>query len=103
MSDGGPRKKIKIRIKGQSPTGSRAGSPAPGKASSVGGSRAGSPAVQAQSKQLLPHSYFSISLLVLFSLMTRRKKTKVSQSDKPVEDLFSLFMRWDRLHRRWKF
>jgi transcription initiation factor TFIIF subunit alpha len=44
-SDGGRKnKKIKLTIKGQSPTGSRAGSPAPGKAGSVGGSRAGSPA-----------------------------------------------------------
>jgi len=58
-SDGGPRKKIKIRIKGQSPTGSRAGSPVPGKASSVGGSRAGSPAVQTQSMQFIPKLFFS--------------------------------------------
>ena len=45
-SDGGVRKakKIKLTIKGQSPMGSRAGSPAPGKSGSVGGSRAGSPA-----------------------------------------------------------
>ncbi|KUJ14160.1 uncharacterized protein LY89DRAFT_720527 [Mollisia scopiformis] len=48
MSDGGTKKtKIKLRIGGTSPTGSRAGSPAPGR--SAGGSRAGSPANQPQS------------------------------------------------------
>lgn len=51
MSDGGKKKKIKLRI--GSPSGSRAGSPAPGRAGSigVGGSRAGSPAAQGQSMQ----------------------------------------------------
>lgn len=48
MSDGGKKKKIKLRI--GSPSGSRAGSPAPGRAASAGvGSRAGSPAAQGQS------------------------------------------------------
>ncbi len=69
MSDGGPRKKIKIRIKGQSPTGSRAGSPAPGRAGSVGGSRAGSPGVQAQSMQYISQSSFPICLLILVSFI----------------------------------
>lgn len=56
-SDGGRKvKKLKLTVnKGQSPTGSRAGSPAPGKAGSVGGSRAGSPAA--------PQSMQSISYL----------------------------------------
>ncbi|KAH8601595.1 hypothetical protein B0O99DRAFT_606985 [Bisporella sp. PMI_857] len=48
MSDGGKRaKKIKIRLGGASTTSSRAGSPAPGRAGSIGaeGSRAGSPAI----------------------------------------------------------
>lgn len=44
MSDGSRKPKIKLRIGGASPTGSRAGSPAPGR--SAGGSRAGSPASQ---------------------------------------------------------
>jgi hypothetical protein len=50
MSDGGKKKRIKLRL-GTSPTGSRAGTPAPGRAGSLGagGSRAGSPAVQTQS------------------------------------------------------
>jgi transcription initiation factor TFIIF subunit alpha len=49
MSDGGQKKKIKLRIGGRSPGGSRAGTPAPGRAGSPGGgSRAGSPAVQPQ-------------------------------------------------------
>lgn len=48
MSDGGRKKKIKLRIGGASPNGSRAGSPVG--AGSVGsGSRAGSP--QAQGKR----------------------------------------------------
>jgi transcription initiation factor TFIIF subunit alpha len=52
MSDGGQKKKIKLRIGGRSPGGSRAGTPAPGRAGSPGGgSRAGSPAVQPQSKR----------------------------------------------------
>ena len=52
MSDGGQKKKIKLRIGGRSPRGSRAGTPAPGRAGSPGGgSRAGSPAVQPQSKR----------------------------------------------------
>lgn len=48
MSDGGTKKKIKLKFGGGSPTGSRSGSPAPGRAGSVaaGGSRAGSPAIQ---------------------------------------------------------
>jgi transcription initiation factor TFIIF subunit alpha len=47
MSDGSRPKKIKIKI-GGTPSGSRAGSPAPGRAGSIGagGSRAGSPAAQ---------------------------------------------------------
>jgi transcription initiation factor TFIIF subunit alpha len=58
-SDGGRKsyKKIKLTIKGQTPTGSRAGSPAPGKAGSVGGSRAGSPAAP-QSKQFYSHVWW---------------------------------------------
>ena len=49
MSDVGKKKKIKLRL-GGTPAGSRAGSPAPGRASSIGagGSRAGSPATQPQ-------------------------------------------------------
>jgi transcription initiation factor TFIIF subunit alpha len=49
MSDVGKKKKIKLRL-GGTPAGSRAGSPAPGRASSIGagGSRAGSPAAQPQ-------------------------------------------------------
>jgi len=52
MSDGGAKKKIKLKFSGKSPGGSRAGSPAPGKTGAVGagGSRAGSPAIQGQSK-----------------------------------------------------
>jgi len=47
MSDGGKKKKIKLRIGGASPGGSRAGSPVPGIAGSVGtSSRAGSPQAQ---------------------------------------------------------
>ncbi|KAF8851516.1 hypothetical protein BDZ45DRAFT_730868 [Acephala macrosclerotiorum] len=46
MSDGGRKAKIKLRLGGGSPTGSRAGSPAP--ARSAGGSRAGSLAIQPQ-------------------------------------------------------
>jgi transcription initiation factor TFIIF subunit alpha len=55
-SDGGARKakKIKLTIKGQSPMGSRAGSPAPGKAGSVGGSRAGSPAAPQSMDSIFP-------------------------------------------------
>jgi len=57
-SDGGARKakKIKLTIKGQSPMGSRAGSPAPGKAGSVGGSRAGSPAAPQSMHSIFPCS-----------------------------------------------
>lgn len=50
MSDGGKKKKIKLRLGGTSSANSRAGSPAPApvRAGSIGaeGSRAGSPAVQ---------------------------------------------------------
>ncbi|TVY23032.1 Transcription initiation factor IIF subunit alpha [Lachnellula hyalina] len=48
MSDAGKKKRIKIRV--GSPSGSRAGTPAPGRAGSIGagGSRAGSPAAQGQ-------------------------------------------------------
>jgi len=46
MSDGGKRRRIKLRL-GGSPTGSRSGSPTTGRAAS-GGSRAGSPSVQTQ-------------------------------------------------------
>jgi transcription initiation factor TFIIF subunit alpha len=54
-SDGGPRKKIKIRVKGHnSPTGSRAGSPAP--AGSLAGSRAGSPTAP-QSMKSISYSF----------------------------------------------
>jgi hypothetical protein len=49
MSDAGAKKKIKLKFGGGSPTGSRAGSPAPGRAG-VSGSRAGSPAVQGSGK-----------------------------------------------------
>jgi len=42
MSDGGRKKKIKLRL-GGSPTGSRAGSPVPARAGSTVESRAGSP------------------------------------------------------------
>lgn len=45
MSDGTRKKKIKLRL-GGSPTGSRAGSPAPGRGGSMSGSRAGSPRLQ---------------------------------------------------------
>jgi len=58
MSDGGKKKKIKLRLGGgASPTSSRGGSPAPGRAGSIGteGSRAGSPAIQSQS---MPYSTF---------------------------------------------
>ena len=54
MSDVSKPKKIKLRIGGTgTPGGSRAGSPTPGRAGSIGagGSRAGSPAAQAQSMQ----------------------------------------------------
>ena len=56
MSDGGRKKKFKLRL-GGTPSGSRAGSPAPGRAGSIGagGSRAGSPA--AQSLRMQPISY----------------------------------------------
>jgi len=49
-SDGGKKKKIKLRVGGPSLPGSRVGSPAPGRAGSIGagGSRAGSPIAQAQ-------------------------------------------------------
>jgi len=51
MSDAGKKKRIKIRV--GSPSGSRAGTPAPGRAGSIGagGSRAGSPAIQGQTDQ----------------------------------------------------
>ncbi|TVY93357.1 Transcription initiation factor IIF subunit alpha [Lachnellula willkommii] len=54
MSDGGKKKKLKLRV--GSPSGSRAGTPAPGRAGSIGagGSRAGSPAAQGQSMQFIP-------------------------------------------------
>ena len=48
MSDGGRKKKLKLRL-GGSPTGSRAGSPAPGRAGSNVGSRAGSPQLKGKS------------------------------------------------------
>jgi transcription initiation factor TFIIF subunit alpha len=48
MSDNGRKKKIKLRI-GTSPTGSRAGSPAPGRSGSATGSRAGSPQITGMS------------------------------------------------------
>ena len=69
MSDGGKKKKIKLRL-GTSPTGSRAGSPAPGRAGSIGagGSRAGSPAVQAQSMR----STFQSPILYLFGYFIAR-------------------------------
>jgi hypothetical protein len=56
MSDGGKKKKIKLRV--SSPSGSRAGSPAPGRAGPIGtgGSRAGSPAAQGQSMQSISPS-----------------------------------------------
>ncbi|TVY58634.1 Transcription initiation factor IIF subunit alpha [Lachnellula cervina] len=55
MSDGGKKKKIKLRV--GSPSGSRAGTPAPGRAGAgAGGSRAGSPAAQGQSMQFISPS-----------------------------------------------
>ena len=56
MPDGGKKKKIKLRV--GSPSGSRAGTPAPGRAGSIGagGSRAGSPAAQGQSMQSISPS-----------------------------------------------
>jgi len=53
MSDGASKQKIRLRLGGaKSATGSRSGTPAPGRAGSpgTGGSRAGSPAVQGQGK-----------------------------------------------------
>jgi transcription initiation factor TFIIF subunit alpha len=50
-SDGGPKKRPRVKLNHNSPNASRAGSPAPGRAGSVGGSRAGSPTVQPQSMQ----------------------------------------------------
>ena len=63
MSDGGKKRRIKLHLS-TSPTGSRAGSPVPGRAGSTGagGSRAGSPAAQPKSMQ----SKFSLPILHLF-------------------------------------
>ena len=68
MSDGGKTKKIKLRFgSNKSPDGSRAGSPNPGRAGSLGagGSRAGSPAVQNQSKKTLNVNIAFLSCLVV--------------------------------------
>jgi hypothetical protein len=64
-SDGGQKKKIKLRIKNQSPAGSRAGSPAPGRAGSVGGSRAGSPAAT-QSMQSISYLFNRSSFMIVW-------------------------------------
>jgi hypothetical protein len=73
-SDGGQKKKIKLRIKNQSPAGSRAASPAPGRAGSVGGSRAGSPAAPQSMQSIF---YYSI---VLASCMVWKKSVGVPWS-----------------------
>ena len=59
MSDGGRPKKLKLRF--GTPSGSRAGSPLPGRAGSIGagGSRAGSP--DAQGMQTLPANPFYLA------------------------------------------
>jgi len=56
MSDGGKKKKIKLRLGGASSANSRAGSPAPGRAGSIGaeGNRAGSPALSSTLHFLSP-------------------------------------------------
>lgn len=77
MSDGGTRKpKIKLRIGGASPTGSRAGSPAPGR--STGGSRAGSPAHQPQSMKSISNAFriFSRTYSSSIEELKRRSLTK---------------------------
>jgi transcription initiation factor TFIIF subunit alpha len=66
MSDGSKKPKIMLRMGGTSPTGSRAGSPAPGR--SAGGSRAGSPAGQPQSMKLTSNPFKRFSRIYSSSL-----------------------------------
>ncbi len=59
--EGGQKRKIKLRVGGGSPGGSRAGSPAPGRSGSVGagGSRAGSPAAPSKLYIIFRSFYYS--------------------------------------------
>lgn len=63
MSDGSRKKTLKLRLDG-SPIGSRAGSPAPGRAGSNVGSRAGSPQLKGISLRLPPP--FKVHMLIIF-------------------------------------
>ena len=78
MSDGGKRRKIKLRL-GGSPTGSRAGSPGVGRAGS-GGSRAASPSAQFQGNST---SFFGVrmrSTANCFTSSISKRKSTVARS-----------------------